>query len=84
MVQFTGNPIADAIMHINEQDRKPIETDFKCVFCNEGFDKGHGVKIEDETFCTPCYKNYNHFDFYAEAGANNRQILEISKKAIDL
>lgn len=84
MVHFTGNPVADAIMYVNAQDKKEVETDFKCDFCKEGFDKGHGVQIEDERFCNECFKSYNHFDFYAEAGATNRQILEISKKVIEL
>jgi formylmethanofuran dehydrogenase subunit E len=77
MELYSGNPVADAAIEMQRQDSVEYVYDHKCACCNEGFDKGHGVQIEDEKFCYPCFDQHLHVSFYRECGLNDRQIYEL-------
>lgn len=80
MAHFTSNPLHDSVEHIIEQDRKQHDFDHKCDWCEQGFDYGHGVRISDEKFCSICIDSFKHFDFYRNAGLNDREIYEVTSQ----
>lgn len=77
MDQYSGEPMVETIEHIEEHD-------YSCCACKKGFNIGQGVRIDEEHFCRQCIDQEKHYDFYAEAGATIRNILDLTDKIVDL
>lgn len=77
---YSGNPIDDAIMHIHDQDSKPIEFDYTCDCCKQGFNEGYTMDFE-HYFCEPCngLNSDNVNEFYRLQGLSDREIEQLKQ-----
>jgi hypothetical protein len=68
-------------IHVNGSTQDHVY-DHNCDSCTEGFDSGHGVKIDDHKFCNACIDLFAHFEYYRKREVSDSNIYHLTNKMI--